>query len=580
MITYPLALLALASLPALAAIYFLRNRFRRRQVSSLMLWRFRVQSKEGGARVQKLQLPLIFFLELLALLMLVTAAAGPHWKLAKATRPLIVVLDDSFSMRAKSDGATSADRARAALLRLYRFQAPPSTRVILAGAQPQLLGGSARTAAEVEALLAGWRCLAPHAALDSAVTLAGEVGRGEANILVLSDHAPADEKIVNPRLQWRSFGRPINNVAIVNASRTAHGDEDRCLLEVANFSSQPHSSRISVQSSSNAVQQTVLELGAGEQQRFVFNLPKSGEVLQVRLPADSVELDDLVELVPPQRKRVRVRVALTNEPLNELVERTLEATGLRAALVQNPELVIHHSDHSPGSNTWSVRWNIPADAKAFTGPFVIDSAHPLSEGVALAGVVWAAGAITNAADEVPVVMAGNVPLLSAREDLSGRRFLTLNFQPELSTLQRSPDWPVLWWNLLDWRIRQMPGLVENNVRLGSDVVVRTSADAVLVRSPDGSEKTYPHFQQQLAVDAPIPGVYSVVFGSSTNLFAVNTLAPEESNLQKAAEGEWGAWNEDVTRRQEQSPLAWIFALCALAVLSVHLCMLALGKGAA
>src|SRR4051812_17600383 len=99
-LTYPLALVALVSLPALAAIYILRNRFRRRQVSSLMLWRFRVQSKEGGSRVNRLQLPLLFFLELLALFLLVTAASGPHWKLAQSTRPLIVILDDSLSMQA------------------------------------------------------------------------------------------------------------------------------------------------------------------------------------------------------------------------------------------------------------------------------------------------------------------------------------------------------------------------------------------------------------------------------------------------------------------------------------------------
>ena len=50
-LTYPLALLALATVPALAAIYILRNRFRRRQVSSLLLWRFQVQSKAGGAKI-------------------------------------------------------------------------------------------------------------------------------------------------------------------------------------------------------------------------------------------------------------------------------------------------------------------------------------------------------------------------------------------------------------------------------------------------------------------------------------------------------------------------------------------------
>ena len=46
-LTYPLALLAAAALPALAAIYILRNRYRRREVSSLMLWQFAVLSREG-----------------------------------------------------------------------------------------------------------------------------------------------------------------------------------------------------------------------------------------------------------------------------------------------------------------------------------------------------------------------------------------------------------------------------------------------------------------------------------------------------------------------------------------------------
>ncbi len=74
--------------------------------------------------------------------------------------------------------------------------------------------------------------------------------------------------------------------------------------------------------------------------------------------------------------------------------------------------------------------------------------HPLAAGVALEGVVWAGAAATNSPGDVPVILAGNTPLLSAREDVFGRRHLTLNFNPELSTLQNTPDWPVFFWNLL------------------------------------------------------------------------------------------------------------------------------------
>ena len=138
-LTYPLALMAAAALPALAAIYILRNRYRRREVSSLMLWEFAVLSREGGAKVNKLQLPLVFFLELLALALLVTAATGPRWQLPAHARPLVVILDDSASMLA-GDGAaqgTGANSPRAqaalaldALLKSRKFL---SIRLVLAG---------------------------------------------------------------------------------------------------------------------------------------------------------------------------------------------------------------------------------------------------------------------------------------------------------------------------------------------------------------------------------------------------------------------------------------------------------------
>ena len=200
-LTYPLAMLALATVPALAAIYILRNRFRRRQVSTLLLWRFHVQSKSGGAKVNRLQLPLLFFLELLALVLLVTAATGPHWKLPQSARPLIVVLDDSFAMRAASDGVSAQTRAHDFLEKLFRRQPPPSTRLILAGTEPRSLGSTVKSWHEVDALLSQWKCWSPDAVIDSAITLAAELGKQQANILVLTDHKPADEEISSQRLE-------------------------------------------------------------------------------------------------------------------------------------------------------------------------------------------------------------------------------------------------------------------------------------------------------------------------------------------------------------------------------------------
>src|SRR5579863_6779602 len=100
---YPLAFLGLLALAALAAIYWLRNRHRRRPVSSLLLWIDPRETRDGGSHLRRLQTPLLFFLELVALLLLVLAAAGPYLHSAQGGRPLVVVLDDSFSMLAGGD---------------------------------------------------------------------------------------------------------------------------------------------------------------------------------------------------------------------------------------------------------------------------------------------------------------------------------------------------------------------------------------------------------------------------------------------------------------------------------------------
>lgn len=578
-LTYPLALLALASLPALAAIYILRNRFRRRQVSSLVLWRFQVQSKSGGARLHRLQLPFLFFLELLVLTLLVVAATGPQWRLPQSARPLIVVLDDSLSLRAVRGGLSAHDRARIFLEQLFRRQPPPSTRLILAGTEPRALGGAVKSWREVDALLAQWQCWSPNAAIDSAVTLAAELGKRQANLLVLTDRPPPGGQISGPRLEWHAFGAPLDNVAIVNAARTAFGDQDRCLLEVANFAAAGQSVRLAVQAGTNAPQISLLSLGAHASQRVVFNLPSSTPALRASLEPDALTEDNQVQLLPPLRRRVRVAVALADESAAALANRTLEATGLRAAISADPELVIRATDAVVNSNSWSLCWRSAGATNAYTGPFVVDNAHPLAEGIALPGVIWAGASLTNAPGEVPVILAGNVPLLSVREDVAGRRHLLLNFNPELSTVQNTPDWPALFWNILSWRIAEMPGLRESNARLGTEVILKTTGESVAVTRPDGGRTIFAKTGGELALETPLPGVYSVVAGTITNQFAVNVLTADKSDLSACASGQWGRWSEDTERRMEETSAVWVFGLFALGLLAVHLYLVATTKGA-
>jgi len=590
LLTYPLALFALTTLPALAAIYILRNRFRRRTVSSLLLWRFQVQSKAGGAKFHRLQLPLLFLLELLALALLVAAAAGPQWKLPQSARPLIVILDDSFSMRAISGGVSARTRAESFLQHLLSAQPPPSTRFILAGARARSLEASAGISPPINDLLQQWHCWSADTAIDAAITLAAELGRNQANILILTDHKPPAENFSSNRIEWRAFGEAVDNFAIVNASRTTFGDQDRCLLEVANFSGrageEARSVRLTVQAGTDTPQNSILSIGPGERQRVVFNLPASAPVLRAALDAaagsDGLDVDNQVQLLPPIRKRVRVQLALADENLRTLANRTLDATGLRAAISSDPQILIHDgataATNPADGDCWNLHWIGSGGANAFVSPFIIDTSHPLGRGVALQGAVWAGATAANTSGDVPVILAGNTPLLSVREDAPGRRLLTLNFNPELSTLQDTPDWPVLFWNLLQWRSAEMRGLNDSNVRLGAEANLKTAGQGVNITQPDGTTRSFPKTGGELALETPMPGIYSVMMGAARSQFSVNPLSADESDLSSCVSGHWGAWGETTEVRLEETSAVWIFGLLALVMLSAHLFLLAGGKG--
>lgn len=583
-LTYPLALIAAAALPALAAIYILRNRYRRREVSSLMIWEFAVLSREGGAKVNKLQLPLVFFLELIALALLVTAATGPRWQLPAHARPLVVILDDSASMLASVNAAgTDSPRAKSAiaLQELLKSRKFLSVRLVLAGQKSRVLGSAVTTAQEVRESLAQWTCQSPDAALDAAIALANDLGGAQSQLLVLTDHAPPGTEFSGDRIQWWAFGATQPNLAFVNATRTTHGDADRVLLEVANFSaSASASAAYRITSGSNLLRSATLTLEPRARQRLILNLPANTPAIEATLAADALAADNRVSLLPAVRKRIRVQNSLEDAAFRTLVDKAVDSTGLRSSLAAAPEVIIYNARATPtGTNAWGFRILTDTNnATPHTGPFIVDTGHPLARGLALDGVVWAAGAQGTNQFGLPIVTAGNTPLLAAQTDALGREQITMHLLPERSTFTATPNWPILFWNLLTWRARETPGLVESNFRLGSEVSVRTATNSVKLTLPNGVTRMLTKSAEEFVLEPETPGLYSVVAGVSTWQFAVNLLSPEESDLSTAKSGKWGEWQKPEETRREYASVLWLFVLGALVVMVTHLFLVTHSKG--
>jgi len=585
----PWMLLGLLGLPALTAIYWLRSRSRPRVVSSLFLWSDQRIPRQGGKVVEKLQTPLVFFLELIALAAMALAAAAPALVRSQYSRPLVIVLDDSYSMQA-GDEKSFRDQATQKLAAEFR-RINYVARIILAGAKPRLLSAVIRTPDELHQALQDWKCNSPIAGLDSAISLASEIGGETSRILVLSDHPP-DADLSAGKIQWWGFGAPLGNLAFTAAARDAvdGGDGqlgDRVLLEITNFSSQPaQASLVLAGMSDKSSSRQAVNLAAGAASRIILNIPDSTGILQARLDANDLQADNSISLVSSRKRPLRVQLAIAGtspaaQDLQSSLTRALDATGQCELVHARPELIITNriQPSTEGAHQWEIL-NGP-EPVSFEGPFVMDRSHPLTTGVSLEAVIWTAPKEVMPEGN-PIITAGNHTLMTDIEQVSGRHLFQTVLTPALSNLMESPDWPILMTNLVRWCLASVPGPAMSNVRLGQQFKVTLSTEAVAVETatmtaPDGTTQTLPVHGKLLELQGDVPGLYEVKIGPMQFPFACNAVNVEESNLSTCETGQWGQWNLSDVYQDQHLNLDWICILLALSCLMFEL-MILTGRG--
>lgn len=562
----PLAVLAFAGIPVLAAIYLLRRRFKRHTVSSIMLWQNISPAKHGGLRVKQPRFPFLFFLELIIILLLVMAAADPMLLSATKYRPLVIILDDSVSMRAEDNNVSSRDRGIRAIQETIRTGYFRPVRLILAGKYPRVMAHAARTPAEAVKMLKNWNCNAPYAELGRALGMADEIGGKDALFLVISDHAPHAPNS-ETRIQWRAVGSPLANIGFVSAVRSETEDKGRCLLEIANFSERPAETFLKTEKG-----QKILRLESRGRKRMIFNIPKTAPVITAELGADSLSQDNKVVLYPPSAKKVGVKISISEKKMKTLLTKAVKASNLAFSIPRRNDILFTDNKEisPPGKDCWIMHIISEKKAAAYKGPFVADRSHPLMKGVFPEGAIWGAGK-TEQLPGTPVISVGNIPVLTDSVRPSGNHHIYLRLNADLSTIHQTPSWPSLIWNLLRWRASELPGLRESNVRTGTQIsfVPETGTDEIQLTLPDHTSRIIRVINKKAPIEPEQPGVYTISTASTELPFAANMLSPEESDLTACSFGKWGDWTNLESVRQDFHPLAWIFVLLALIGLFVH-----------
>lgn len=578
-------------------MHVFRRRFQPQRVSALFLWADTDRTRLAGRQRETLRQSLSLWAECLAALCLALAFAGLRGCGDRPGEHLVAVLDASASMGARSADGSSADELREEL-RARIDDLAPGSRVTLvkSGAHPTLLAGPAAFPDEALQKLDTFAPLAQRHELSSAVAFALQVSGG-ARVVVFTDRYEPER--VPTEIELVALGEPLDNLAITHSSRErvrerASGNvRETAFVTCANFS--PRSARATVTIAAADARDVpladaqTLELEPDERRSLSWILPAGTPPVVVKLAAsaresDTLEIDSTAWLAPPPARTLALFADLTPDDARRLglannaddpVGRLLAIVdGSVAAASAETAHVVFARTLSGGAASWCLTLEAPGtERKDWIGPFLFERRHPLLDGLTLEGSVWSADPAL-ALDGVPLVSAGNVPLL-VESELGARRVFRMNFDPARSTLARSPDWPILLANLCELRRRSLPGPNRTNLAVGDTFEYRASGAVDETRGPlafthaDGAapERRFAARPTIVIDDLEAPGLYTLR-QDTTELarVAVSFTDEFESDLTANKSGRRAGQGASASVDAEASwTEALLLALAALAI---------------
>jgi hypothetical protein len=577
----PLFLSAMGIGAAVIAVYIFHRRPREQPVSSLLLWQGLIQPGGAGCQRERLRAPWLLALELLAIALLALAAAVPLLTAQTAGRSVIVILDDSMSMAATdASGRSAQDRAREQFDALLDRYSPSRSALILAPGSPSLLGMSFESMAQAEEALENWTARSGSADLLGAIRLGLNLATEATDIVVLTDHTPRADIDLGPRVRWIALGETAPNVGFTSAARSTTGPPS-AIIELTNFSEQPASRAIIVETTGSEPRTQTVSLDPGQTARYRLPISAETEVTLRLDPPDALEADDVLTLVPEDTRPVSVDIRAAGPTLTQAAERWLSADpdATRSA-VSAPELLITDDLDPAPAGAWPIRLVAPAGSpSAYSGPFIISRDHELAEGLDLTGLIWATDLAAALPDPPagfgqrldPVLVLASTTIIEHRRDAVGNRETLLSIDFDRSNLQDHIAWPVLLANAARQRRAARPGPVVANSRIGQPVRISTppdQTDPIIITDPAGQTRTLRLTEADFT--PPLPGRYTVAIGPRTFPLSALPVAPAESDLSQAQtrtvepEAVEGVASAVTTRN-----LAWLLAILAAIALATH-----------
>ncbi|MDR2513081.1 MAG: BatA and WFA domain-containing protein [Puniceicoccales bacterium] len=439
----PVGLWALLGIPALIAIHTLQARARHTRASTLFLLEHLAPESRSGWHWERLRSSLPLWLQFLAVLALTWVLAAPRWVREESSQQVVVVLDASLSMSAFLEATRAGLPPR--LRKLEALAAETEWTLVESNMRaPTLYRG--RDLGALLRALEGWAPTLGGHDFTPALQFATSLVRGNGVVVFVTDHAeplPGGPAML-------SFAKPQENTGFVGSSIEEKDGTLTWRALVRNHGVAARSLEWHVKIGDGETVPNKLTLAAGETQIIGGVFPSNAPRLSVQLQRDAFPVDDVLPLVRPRPKPLRVALTVDG-PEREIATRLLR--GISAVqTVNTPAKADLLFARLPQDDTPATR-SCPAiffPAMGTPGEklqgWVVAEKHNLVADTAWQSLVCAeTGGIKPQTGDHSLVWRGGAPLIFLRQDraLPAAPSLVFNFHIPGTNAARIPAFVVL-----------------------------------------------------------------------------------------------------------------------------------------
>ncbi len=568
------AALGLSSLALpLIALYMLRSRRERVEVSSLLLWETAADPLSSARPWRRLKITPLLLLQLAVLSAFVISLARPFGsEEARLGAHTVLVMDVSGSMGM----AGRFERAREqALGWAEEMSGEQLVSVVEAGALPRVVAAFSREREEVFNAISGLKLTGGEADLAEAIRL----GRGLAtperpsDLVLFTDggEAPlAAEPVAAARHVPFDETGPNWAIDALSLERDSAGLV-RALVSVANHGGPARPVEVEVETEGKVISRLELSPDPGEtDQAFIPAPVGSGSVVVARLvhSGDSLPLDDRAWAALPIPSVNVVRVEGVQSPfVSALIRSIPDLTELEGSSDSAELSVINRGDSGEIDRpSWLIRTEPPPPGLALTGLATNlgvtwqRPGEPVLDDVSLAGTAVAEAQVVQTDQWLPVVKSGDVPLVLLGR-VNGHRVVYFTFDITHSNLVVQLAFPLLGFKLLEWLGGEAAGGIDPSPAGVPIPLLASGTGTVRVEGPEGEPVTLGANVASFTRTGT-PGVYRVEYlGPDQQVerseLAVRNFSPSESparsrglavepgsfvsDQRTATIREWGLW---------------------------------------